>query len=218
MIPERRKGYGKSKRKFPAWVWMTAAVCLLTLLISRASGMTAAAEAKKKLSDSVLRFHVTANSDSREDQELKLKVRDAVITELEPLLEQAEDLSDTEAVISEHLEALRRTAEETIREAGYSYGTEVFLTNCYFPEKRYGDTVFPAGRYDALRVTIGKAAGQNWWCLLFPAVCFTDCVRGVFPREQQQALKNILTEEEFESLFSWKNTNFKICTKFSLPF
>ncbi|MDO5422301.1 MAG: stage II sporulation protein R [Eubacteriales bacterium] len=200
-------------KRIPAWIWMTVAVCLMTLFFGMVSGMTAAAVAKRQLTASVLRFHVIANSDEEEDQELKKKVRDAVIAQLEPLLAEAEELADTEDVIAEHLEEIRGTAETVVAQEGYAYEVNAYLTDCYFPEKVYGDSVFPAGRYKALRITIGEAKGQNWWCLLFPEVSFADCVRGIFPEEQKEALKNLLTEEEYERVFSWEDRELKICTK-----
>lgn len=93
-------------------------------------------------------------------------------------------------------------------QAGYPVHAE--LTECYFPRKSYGDCTFPAGRYEALRICIGKAEGKNWWCVLFPNLCFVDSIHAVVPEEQKKELKNVLTEEEYESLFDWKHSEFKI--------
>ena len=84
----------------------------------------------------------------------------------------------------------------------------------YFPMKSYGDITFPAGYYDALRVTIGRAEGKNWWCVLFPNLCFVDVVHGVVPEESKQQLENILTEEEYESLFQWDKSPYRIRFRF----
>lgn len=158
----------------------------------------------------ILRFHVIANSDSEEDQALKLKVRDAVVNYMEVLLGDAGDIEETKSLVKAHMADIEKRAAAVIEEEGYTYPARAELTECYFPRKSYGDCTFPAGRYQALRLCIGKAEGRNWWCVLFPNLCFVDSVHAVLPREQKQQLKNVLTEEEYESLFDWKHSKFKI--------
>ena len=168
------------------------------------------AAAAGRIEDKVLRLHVIANSDSEEDQALKLKVRDQVLATLKPLLENAEDRSSSEAIVRAHLSEVEATARETAWQEKPGENVHAELTNTRFPEKTYGDCTFPAGNYDALRITIGEAKGKNWWCVLFPSLCFVDTVHGVVPEESKELLKNVLTEEEYESLFTPGKSEYKV--------
>ena len=99
-----------------------------------------------------------------------------------------------------HLNDIEMVAEEEIEKAGSDYEVRAEVTNCAFPQKVYGDVTFPAGYYDALRIEIGEAEGQNWWCVLYPNLCFMDSVRAVVPEEGKEQLKEVLTEEEYEEI------------------
>lgn len=118
----------------------------------------------------IIRLHVIANSDSVEDQNLKLKVRDAVIEEVGKL-NNSKSIDESREWLESHLDDIEKTAEEVIRENGYNYGATAELGVRWIPEKTYGDMYFPAGNYEALNVTLGKGEGQNWWCVLFPPLC-----------------------------------------------
>ncbi len=169
-----------------------------------------AAGIQQGIAGEILRFHVIANSDSKEDQALKLKVRDAVVEYMKDLLEGAEDLEETKGRVAERLADIEELAMRIVEKEQAGYPVHAELTECYFPRKSYGDCTFPAGRYEALRICIGKAEGKNWWCVLFPNLCFVDSIHAVVPEEQKEELKNVLTEEEYESLFDWKHSEFKI--------
>lgn len=118
----------------------------------------------------IIRLHVIANSDSVEDQNLKLKVRDAVIEEVGKL-DSSKSIEESREWLKSHLGDLEKTAEKVIRENGYDYGASAELGVRWIPEKTYGDMYFPAGNYEALNITLGKGEGQNWWCVLFPPLC-----------------------------------------------
>lgn len=120
--------------------------------------------------DGIIRLHVIANSDSVEDQNLKLKVRDAVIEEVSKL-EGSKDIKESRKWLKSHLDDLTETANAVIRENGYDYRASAELGVRWIPEKTYGDMYFPAGNYEALTITLGEGAGQNWWCVLFPPLC-----------------------------------------------
>ena len=169
-----------------------------------------AAGIQQGIAGEILRFHVIANSDSKEDQALKLKVRDEVVEYMKDLLEGAEDLEETKGRVAERLADIEELAMRIVEKEQAGYPVHAELTECYFPRKSYGDCTFPAGRYEALRICIGKAEGKNWWCVLFPNLCFVDSIHAVVPEEQKEELKNVLTEEEYESLFDWKHSEFKI--------
>ena len=123
------------------------------------------------LSEKVVRLHVLANSDSQEDQELKLRVRDRVLAETEALLEASADRKDAEQRLTAAVPELERLAAEEIAESGYDYPVSVRLEETAFPTRTYDGFTLPAGEYLALRVLIGAAEGQNWWCVVFPPLC-----------------------------------------------
>lgn len=206
------------------WFYRRQAVGLCVLLtvlgLLAAANVTALGKGQdiqQGIAGEILRFHVIANSDSRQDQDLKLAVRDEVVTYMEGLLSGAEDMEETRSRVQSHLGEIEARAKQVVEARGASYPVRGELTSCYFPRKSYGDCTFPAGRYQALRLCIGKAEGKNWWCVLFPNLCFLDSVHAVLPKEQKQKLKNVLTEEEYESLFDWKRSKVKItCRLFRL--
>ena len=156
----------KRSRKLRVWelaLLLGAAVFLLTGALSLRS--------QDQLADKVVRLHVLANSDSEEDQALKLKVRDRVLEQATAILEQAADRGEAEALLRGQLLELEHTAAEVIAENGYDYPVSVELEQTQFPTKEYDGFALPAGTYLALRVIIGEGAGQNWWCVVFPPLC-----------------------------------------------
>jgi len=124
--------------------------------------------------EDLIRLHVLANSDSVADQQLKLKVRDGIIAYLAPYFEHTMQKADAEQIVLEHKEQLIQIAQQIIAANGADYSVDLQLGMFDFPIKAYGSLVLPAGKYEAVRVLIGKAEGQNWWCVLFPPLCFVD--------------------------------------------
>ena len=157
-------------------------------------------EIQQGLAEEVFRFHVLANSDSAADQELKMQVKEAVISYIKEELPDSENAEETKKWAKSHLNEIEAVGEEEIEKAGSDYEVKAEVTNCAFPQKVYGDVTFPAGYYDALRIEIGEAEGQNWWCVLYPNLCFMDSVRAVVPDEGKEQLKEVLTEEEYEEI------------------
>ena len=125
--------------------------------------------------EGIIRFHVIANSDSAEDQDLKLLVRNCVIVKLQNALQGAEDVAATRKYIEENTEEINSWAQSCINAWGYDYKTETNLGIAAIPAKQYDDVYFPAGNYEALTITIGEGKGQNWWCVIFPPLCLVDC-------------------------------------------
>ena len=142
-----------------------------------------------------------ANSDSKEDQEVKKKVRDAVGAMMEPRLAESRNLEETEAIVQRSMENIVEVATETLEENGYHYGASARLANVEFPVKSYGAYTFPAGEYEALQVTLGEGEGHNWWCVLYPNMCFRGSVYEVPSDEAKHALREVLTPEEYEDIF-----------------
>jgi len=124
--------------------------------------------------EGLIRFHVLANSDKPEDQQLKLKVRDAVIAYLAPQLEHLTDPEDARQVVVANESKLIDIAQHVIVENGANYPVSIEFGIFDFPVKSYGNFVLPAGKYEAVRILIGNAEGKNWWCVLFPPLCFID--------------------------------------------
>lgn len=121
-----------------------------------------------------VRLHILANSDSIEDQQLKLKVRDAVIAYLTPYVQDLSNAGEANTIIASHQDNIVMIAKAVLGENGVNYPVAVQMGTFPFPDRTYGSLVLPAGEYQAVRILIGQAAGQNWWCVLFPPLCFID--------------------------------------------
>lgn len=159
-------------------------------------GPTAAGNCRK-----ILRFHVLANSDAKDDQNVKLKVRDAVGHMLGQKLKKVTDRAQTEKIVQDHMDEIIETAEKTLHKNGYTYGASARLANVDFPVKTYGDYTFPAGKYRALQITLGKGEGHNWWCVLYPNMCFQGSVYEVMDESSGEELREVLTQEEYADVF-----------------
>ncbi len=154
-----------------------------------------------QIAQKILRFHVIANSDSKEDQRVKLLVRDAVGNLMEERLLGAKNLEESRRIVEENLDEIVQTATDTLVDAGYEYGATASLEVTEFPEKTYGSYTFPAGEYEALRVVLGNGEGHNWWCVLYPNLCFRGSVYEVIDEDAKEELKEVLDAEEYESIF-----------------
>lgn len=145
--------------------------------------------------DKLIRFHVLANSDSKEDQELKMKVKNEVIKYMEPLLKKSENLDMTRELLNENKEKIMGIAKEVIKKEGYDYSVKIEFKRENFPEKVYGNIILPQGEYEAFRILIGEHKGENWWCVMFPPLCFTDVTKGeVSYEETEEKMKEALGE------------------------
>lgn len=146
----------------------------------------------REIRSSILRLHVLANSDSTEDQELKLKVRDRLLEVSETTYSQAKTKQDAVQATQASLDMLKNEATTVIQSNGYSYPVNVSLETCYFNTRTYGNITLPAGNYQALRVVIGKGQGHNWWCVMFPPLCVSAA------SETEAELKDVLSREQLE--------------------
>jgi len=146
----------------------------------------------------LIRFHVLANSDSPQDQQLKLKVRDRIIAEMKGKLSLSSSVDETREILNNHLYYMKAMAKEELEENNSSYDVQVMLGDYNFPTKKYGDVVLAAGKYEALRIVIGEGEGQNWWCVMFPPLCFIDIKKGLIDEATRRELKNVLSEEEYQ--------------------
>ncbi len=164
------------------------------------------------IAEKILRFHVRANSDSSRDQELKLKVRDALGGYMQTKLSGASDLEECKTIVKENLPQIVHTAEQVIRQQGYDYPVSASVETETFPERTYGDYTFPAGDYQALHVEIGSGLGHNWWCVMYPNMCFQGSVYEVPDKEADQQLQQVLSEDEYDAVL--KSRRFRIRFKY----
>lgn len=184
----------------------------LALLVGMAvsvfcAGFTDFSESYEDITGTVFRLHILANSDSDADQSLKLKVRDAVLSETGYIFEGSASAEEAAAAAESRLGEIKSTAERVIRESGYDYAVKCEITDMDFDTRVYDSITMPAGHYKALRITIGEAAGKNWWCVMFPPLCLpavtdidealADC-GGVFTAEELDMLQN---PENYECRF-----------------
>ncbi len=150
----------------------------------------------KGIREEVLRLHVIANSDEDYDQELKLKVRDALLQSGESIFSGSEDIISAESKIADKQDILRYTAEETIYNLGFDYDVKIELARSYFPTRTYGELTLPAGYYKAVRVIIGQGKGKNWWCIMFPPLCLPAAT------DSEDIISDFLSEEEMQIVTS----------------
>lgn len=157
-----------------------------------------AEETQESMSSKIIRFHVLANSDSEEDQALKLKVRDQVLRYIAPKLKESKSKEQSRNILISEEEKVKNICLKTIRDNGYDYGVDIELNKQNFPVKTYGNIVLPQGEYEAYRILIGNGEGQNWWCVMFPPLCFVDISKGEPAYEENEKnMKEVLDEEEY---------------------
>ena len=144
----------------------------------------------KGIREEVLRLHVIANSDEDYDQELKLKVRDAVLRSGEEVFSGSEDIISAESEIADKKDVILHSAVETIRNLGYDYDVKIELARSYFPTRTYDNLTLPAGYYKAVRIIIGEGKGKNWWCIMFPPLCLPSATK------KDELISPFLSDEE----------------------
>ena len=181
---------------------------LISLVVTGIIVNAKQSQMQEDLAKEVFRFHVLANSDSDEDQALKMQVKEAVIAYMKEDIPDSDSVETTKEWARNHLDAIVNLAKAVIREEGYDYPVIAEVTTCDFPDKTYGDITFPSGRYEALRIEIGDANGQNWWCVLYPNLCFIDAVHAVVPEDGKKDLKKVLQEDTYEMVTA--TSRFKI--------
>ncbi|NLP27800.1 MAG: stage II sporulation protein R [Clostridia bacterium] len=156
-------------------------------------------EVLHSVSNKLIRFHVIANSDSEEDQALKLKVKDEILKYLAPKLEKCTTIQESRQVLKDEDGKIKAIAEKVIKENGYSYKVDSELSKENFPVKTYGAITLPQGNYEAYRILIGNGGGENWWCVMFPPLCFIDITKGEVAEEKTlEQMKDVLSEEELD--------------------
>lgn len=177
--------------------------CLLLAFLLTMAGRRQSDEAMaSRIAPEILRFHVLANSDSDEDQQLKLRVRTLLLDSIYEDLGENASLDDTKEYVLANKDSLECEAEDYMKTEGYDYPAHIEVTKCYFPTKTYGDMVFPCGTYEAVRVEIGRGKGHNWWCVLYPPLCFIDSTYAVVPDSSRDILKETIDAADYQALLN----------------
>ena len=184
--------------------FLMAAVMLVTAF------MILPIHGEAELYDNVIRLHVLANSDSEEDQALKLTVRDAVLKKTQTLLENVDSREQAEMILRQNLPVIEQTARDALRAAGAEHTVTVELGQESYPTREYERLAFPAGEYLSLRVMIGEAEGQNWWCVLFPPLCLTAATAQSEQETEAVCLSAGLTGEQYRMIADTEETKYKL--------
>lgn len=193
-----RKNFRKKLKNQIAWI---TGLCAGLLVLMFMTGMhREEVKIQQEIAACVVRFHVKANSDRKQDQENKLAVRDALLEKMEALLGENPDRQKTEEILRENLPQLQLCAEEALQTRDCDQPVKVTFGEAWFPQKTYGEYTLPSGKYEALNVTIGGGAGHNWWCMVYPSLCFPDALHPVPDEEGEQALETILSDEAYDSI------------------
>ncbi len=195
---------GKNNKAIKEFKYLGLSLCIgfvatfiIALTMAINSIETYAEVTSQDLQESVLRLHIRANSNSDEDQALKIKVRDAILEEFRPELTSAKTKEELIETIEANHDRVIETAEEVIKANGYDYEVRANVGETYLETKQYGDVYLPAGTYDALVIEIGSGEGNNWWCVLFPPLCYVGTDETI-PEKDREILQESLTAEEYE--------------------
>lgn len=191
---EKKKGMNHAGKWVLAILYSLIFLALLFCLYAE--------KVNQDLSDSMIRLHIVANSDSDADQALKYRVRDAVIAYMTEHMGSLQNKEAAGAYVGDHLGELETVANQIVAEEGFSNPVKVSFGKYPFPTKRYENVVLPAGFYDAVKVEIGQAEGENWWCVMFPPLCFVDDSKGEIEEEYMDVLKSELSSEEIDIILS----------------
>lgn len=176
---------------------------LITVIICGVLNINAFSQQCDNIREKMLRMHVIANSDSKEDQELKLKVRDAVLMAGKEVFDGSVTSIEAKAKIEPHIEYLESVALETIQNEGFDYDVSIKIDNEYFNTRTYDNKVtLPAGKYNAIKVIIGEGKGQNWWCVMFPPMCLPSAVA-------ECEISDVLTDTETEIVTETEKYKFR---------
>lgn len=197
-------------KNLKSWIILIILICIYTFVCAYSYVQAISSDLK----DSVFRLHVIANSDSEEDQNLKYVVRDNLLEYMNELCKDCSNKKEAIEIANLNRDEFKRIAEETVKNEGFSYSVNVEIGEFDFPTKTYGDIALPAGLYDALKVEIGQAQGHNWWCVMFPPLCFVDISSGTVPDSSKEVLEEELSDEEFALISEKDDSNVKF--KFKL--
>jgi len=197
--------------------FILTSLAIIIIISIALSGNNASVKATQSdVAGKLIRFHVIANSDDKIDQKLKLKVRDSVLKYISPKLVVCKSIEESRKIINNENKNIKKIAEIVIKENGFKYSVSTTLSQENFPVKTYGNITLPQGKYEAYRIIIGTGTGQNWWCVMFPPLCFVDITKGnVSYQKTEKEMKTVLSDDEY-NLVDNTVDNKKIIVKFKL--
>lgn len=185
--------------------WCIMALCAVIFFTYDGQHRRTAEQLQQEIAGEIIRFHVRANSDSPEDQQLKMQVKQELVEYIGELLNGVGDKEEARKILTDNIENIENAAKGVINEQKKEYNVKAYFENSYFPVKVYADMTFPQGIYEAFRVDIGAAEGKNWWCVLYPSLCFVDAGYGVMSSDAKCELEAVLDEDELELLYENKD-------------
>lgn len=185
--------------------WCIMALCAVIFFTYDGQHRRTAGQLQQEIAGEIIRFHVRANSDSPEDQQLKMQVKQELVEYIGELLNGVGDKEEARKILTDNIENIENAAKGVINEQKKEYNVKAYFENSYFPVKVYADMTFPQGIYEAFRVDIGAAEGKNWWCVLYPGLCFVDAGYGVMSSDAKGELEAVLDEDELELLYENKD-------------
>ena len=195
---------------------LTSFAVIIIILIALNSTITSGKASQSDVANKLIRFHVIANSDDKIDQNVKLKVRDAVLKYISPKIANCKNIKQSRKIINNENKNIKEIAQKVIKENGFKYSVAMTLSEEYFPVKTYGNITLPQGKYEAYRIIIGTGTGQNWWCVMFPPLCFVDITKGDVSYEKtEKEMKTVLSDDEYKMVDNTVSSK-KIIVKFKL--
>ncbi|MBR3772276.1 MAG: stage II sporulation protein R [Clostridium sp.] len=204
----------KEKKKNNYFRYITLlCMCIIGLLYCILHRNDGGTSIQQGIAKEVIRFHVIANSDDKVDQKVKLEVKDVLVKYMQKKLRNVNSKAEAKKVMKQEMPEIKALADKTLRKKGYQYSCDVTYHKRIFPVKLYGDLTFPAGEYEALDVVLGNAKGKNWWCVMFPTLCFVDGTYSVVPDDSKKLLKNVLTDAEYNEISEEKGISIEYTLK-----
>ncbi|MCB2341888.1 stage II sporulation protein R [Clostridium estertheticum] len=195
---------------------LTSFAVMIIIFIALNSTSLSGKASQSDVASKLIRFHVIANSDDKIDQNLKLKVRDSVLKYISPKIVDCKNIKESRKIINNENKNIKKIAERIIKENGFKYSVATSLSEEYFPVKTYGNITLPQGKYEAYRIIIGTGKGKNWWCVMFPPLCFVDITKGNVSYEKtEKEMKTVLSDDEYKMVDNTVSSK-KIIVKFKL--
>lgn len=189
-----------TSRSYHYYGFLSLTFLLLTLIFTMGHIRKGQEALAAQLAPEILRFHILANSDKKQDQDVKLEVRSVILDYVQTHMENDAEKEDIIQYLIQNRVTIESVANDYLKQKGFSYETRLEVVNCYFPAKAYSELSFPSGYYDAARITLGEGKGHNWWCVLYPRLCFVDAVCTEVPEETVQLLKQELGQGNYLAL------------------
>lgn len=179
------------------FIWIVIALCIFVIGVDKVQQTK---QIQSKIAENVIRFHVRANSNETRDQAIKLKVRNKVISETKKYFQNCSSKKEAEQIILEHKEEIYQITKKVLEREAETAAVNISYQKERFPLRTYGEYAFPPGIYDTLRIDIGKAEGRNWWCVMYPSLCYFDETEDVFDSKAREPLEKVVGEKAYYQL------------------